>query len=138
MSTCYYYPFSQLGKNNLSSDIKLIEQFNKDPNSAIAASVNVMQQKSTEELQQESSIQSSELELPKESQEQQESLTHSSVLEPQKSIKIYNKRTKIITTPPVVLNISNPNKFSGLIFLCLFVILLVLILLVLMFKINYL
>ena len=44
MSTCYYYPFSQLGKNNSSSDIKLIEQFNKDPNSAIAASANVMQQ----------------------------------------------------------------------------------------------
>ena len=134
MSTCYYYPFSQLGKkNNSSSDIKLIEQFNKDPNSAIAASVNVMQQKSTEESpaqshpqspaqsHPQSHAQSSELELPIESQESQE---REKSQEPEDSI---NKPTELITTPASILTISNPNKFSGLIFLCLFAILLVLI-----------
>ena len=130
MSTCYYYPFSQLGKNNSSSDIKLIEQFNKDPNSAVAASANVMQQKSTEELQQELSTQSSELELltePKETQEPQEPQELSDLPEDSINIHTYNKPTEIITTPASILTISNPNKFSGLIFLCLFVILLVLI-----------
>ena len=147
MNKCYYYPFSQLGKNESSSDIKLVEQFDKNPNSSIVSSVNVMQQKSEDQLEDELSNQLStetflEAEESDEQTEPEEQAEPQEFNKPPDSHKLhkshkskdfiniynYNKPARIIKPPSAILNISNPNKFSGLIFLCLLVILLVLIL----------